>query len=421
MRPNAPWMLAFAMALSLAGSGLLSARATAQSPPAVTQILFTPSPLAQAGSLAAGQSAPLTVTAEDASGTPVAGASVEITLFEGAGNSSSPAPSDVGSLTTGGKVYASGTSFAATTDSGGQVVLTYQAPPSLPARGTATVQAQTSSTLVSQNLYSFGQPTSYVWSQDPIAPAQSLQANQSVGFDLQAHDASGDETVGAPVYLSFQPTSGGGAAYECSDANCTTYVALDSTPQLFLTDATGYVFLAYVAPPTLPAGGTDSVLAENAPSGATLQSFNGYAFGGPPPVITGFTPASGPVGTTTPVVITGQHFTGATQVSFVPSMAVGFECQDATANRWGGGNCRDQQVTFTVDSDTQITAWSPPDVVDATITVSTPAGTGQSATNFEQYCAGTSCPKLVTTGPFDGSITGGYSAAAPPLRLPRLP
>jgi len=73
--------------------------------------------------------------------------------------------------------------------------------------------------------------------------------------------------------------------------------------------------------------------------------------------ITSFSPESGLAGTT--VVITGSGFTGTTGVSFNLVPAV-----------------------FTVDSDTQITATVPEGATTGTITVTTPAGTGVSATQF---------------------------------------
>ena len=78
----------------------------------------------------------------------------------------------------------------------------------------------------------------------------------------------------------------------------------------------------------------------------------------PPPTITSFDPASGPVGTT--VVITGTGFTGATAVNFGSIAA----------------------TSFTVDSDTQITAIVPAGFAHSPIKVTTAGGTGKSATNF---------------------------------------
>jgi IPT/TIG domain/PASTA domain len=73
----------------------------------------------------------------------------------------------------------------------------------------------------------------------------------------------------------------------------------------------------------------------------------------PPPTIASISPASGPTTGGTAVTISGQDFTGATAVAFgaIPAAA------------------------FTVDSDTQITAASPPAAAGAVgIAVATPAG-----------------------------------------------
>jgi|GEM_PF-5168942 len=78
----------------------------------------------------------------------------------------------------------------------------------------------------------------------------------------------------------------------------------------------------------------------------------------PSPSITSFTPTSGWIGTS--VTLTGTNFTGAT--------AVKFNGIDATS--------------FTPDSDTKITCVAPTGVTTGAITVTSPAGTGTSSTNF---------------------------------------
>ena len=78
----------------------------------------------------------------------------------------------------------------------------------------------------------------------------------------------------------------------------------------------------------------------------------------PAPAVTGFLPASGPVGTS--VTLTGTGFSGATAVAFSGAAA----------------------ASFSVASATQITATVPAGATTGTIAVTTPGGTGTSATSF---------------------------------------
>jgi hypothetical protein len=75
------------------------------------------------------------------------------------------------------------------------------------------------------------------------------------------------------------------------------------------------------------------------------------------PSIKTFSPPSGPVGT--PVVITGMSLSQTTAVKFGTVTA-----------------------SFTVNSDTQVTATVPAGAVTAKISITTPGGTAVSATNF---------------------------------------
>lgn len=78
-----------------------------------------------------------------------------------------------------------------------------------------------------------------------------------------------------------------------------------------------------------------------------------------PPSIISFAPPSGPIGTV--VVLTGSSFTGATNVSFNGISA----------------------ISFHVDADSQITVTVPFGATDGLISVTTPIGTGFSATPFD--------------------------------------
>jgi hypothetical protein len=77
----------------------------------------------------------------------------------------------------------------------------------------------------------------------------------------------------------------------------------------------------------------------------------------PPPTISSFAPTGGPAGSS--VTISGSHLTGATAVSFNGAAA-----------------------SYTVDSDTQISATVPSGATSGPISVTTPGGTASSSTSF---------------------------------------
>jgi uncharacterized repeat protein (TIGR03803 family) len=127
-----------------------------------------------------------------------------------------------------------------------------------------------------------------------------------------------------------------------------TGVSFNGIPTTFTAKSDTY--LAAI----VPVGATNGSVTVTEPSG-TLKSNKTFLV---TPNVESFAPSSGPVGT--PVVITGNSFTGATTVTF--------DC------KW--------QASFTVDSDTQITAIVPPNATVGTITVRTAGGTYESTQTF---------------------------------------
>lgn len=91
------------------------------------------------------------------------------------------------------------------------------------------------------------------------------------------------------------------------------------------------------------------------------------------PSIASFTPGGGSIGTS--VTITGTNFTGATAVAFNGSSA-----------------------SFTVDGATQITATVPSGATTGPISVTTPLGTGYSASNFVVPAVSVSIPSQIFEG-----------------------
>jgi hypothetical protein len=102
------------------------------------------------------------------------------------------------------------------------------------------------------------------------------------------------------------------------------------------------------------------------------------------PTLTSIAPNSGPVAGGTSVVLTGTGFTGATAVTFGTDAA----------------------TSFTVNSDTSITATSPAHAAGpVTVTVTTPGG--QSGPQTFTYVAGPLAPTVLSLSPTHGPSTGG--------------
>jgi hypothetical protein len=110
---------------------------------------------------------------------------------------------------------------------------------------------------------------------------------------------------------------------------------------------------------TVPSGATTGPISVVAPGGTATSSGDFTVTAPSPPTITGFSPSSGPVGTS--VTITGSGFAGATDVRF-------------NGTSVGG--------SFTVDGDAQITATVPSGATTGPISVVAPGGTATSSGDF---------------------------------------
>jgi hypothetical protein len=163
-------------------------------------------------------------------------------------------------------------------------------------------------------------------------------------------------TVPAPTISSFTPTSGPvGTSVTITGSNFTgaTSVTFGGTSASF-TIISGTSVRA-----TVPAGAVTGLIAVTTPGG-TATSANAFTVSvtpPPAPTISSFTPTSGPVGTK--VTITGSSFTGATRVTF-------------------GGTT----ATFTVVSNTSLTATVPTGARTGSIVVTTAGGTATSSRSF---------------------------------------
>jgi uncharacterized repeat protein (TIGR03803 family) len=157
--------------------------------------------------------------------------------------------------------------------------------------------------------------------------------------------------MGLGPFVSFLPAARPvGHAVEILGQGFTgaTAVSFNGTAASFTVESDTYLTA------TVPAGATTGSITVSEPGGTLTSNKIFYVT----PQIFSFTPTTGAAGTT--VVIIGDGFLGATRVAFA--------C----------GN----QATFTVDSDTQITATVPASALTGAINVVTPSGPVGSTTVF---------------------------------------
>jgi hypothetical protein len=113
----------------------------------------------------------------------------------------------------------------------------------------------------------------------PIAATGTLAAGATVDVTLQATNSTFGcgffLSPGCDVWLSFDPTQGGGQAYLGSSF---LPLYLTSTPTKWTTDNSGNLTIHYKAPGILPAGGTDTLTAQNGASSATVVTTDTYIF-----------------------------------------------------------------------------------------------------------------------------------------------
>jgi len=173
-----------------------------------------------------------------------------------------------------------------------------------------------------------------------------------------------------PSIASFNPTSGlAGASVTINGNNFN-----GSSAVRFNGVSSGFAILSnsQIAT-TVPAGATTGKISVTNPDG-TATSLNDFVVLNPP-TISSFSPTSGGVGAS--VTILGNHFTGATSVTF-----------------------NNVSASFNVDSNTQIRATVPSAATTGLIRVTTPAGTAVSAGNF----AVTFAPIVTSFNPTSGLI-----------------
>ena len=198
-----------------------------------------------------------------------------------------------------------------------------------------------------------------------------------------------------PIITSFTPPIGRvGTEVTLTGSNFTgtSAVAFNGTPAATFTVDSGTQLRANV-----PSGATSGPISVTNPSGtgSSVTNFTAIIVIGRP-VITSFTPSSGPVGTQ--VTLTGSSFTNVTAVAFNGTPA----------------------ATFTIDSNIQLRATVPSSAATGPISVTNSFGSASSATNFTvttQSAAVTFEENLIGTASSSATLSTATSLTAAPGNL----
>jgi hypothetical protein len=236
---------------------------------------FGAPPIAPAGSLGPSQAVNFVVKVKN-NGVADPGGPVYLAYNSAAGGDSTTVPA----AQCGGTSQLGHTPVLCTANSAGQVSLTYTAPAQPPAQAVVLFTAGNTASnpsVSAQDHYLYA--TNFRFTTSPIANPGSLSANANVAVTLSADNASDQGVPNDTVYLSFNPTTGGGTAKVTGGADLTR------TPTLYHVNASGQIGLTYTAPAALPSSGIDSIVAQDLARSPQITNSTSYAFAASTPVI----------------------------------------------------------------------------------------------------------------------------------------
>ena len=217
-----------------------------------------------------------------------------------------------------------------------------------------SLSGQFSSVSVINNPNGYQASVAYVGNSITVTVTSSMPTAPSVTSPTAANITATSATLGGNV------TSDGGDAitdrgivYALTAVNANPLINGTGVFQVSVSGTTG-VFTTIVTGLTASSGYSFAAYATNS-VGTTYTSVGTFTTSASAmiPTVTAVSPASGPTAGGTTVIITGSNFTGATTVKF------------------GNGNA----TSFTVNSNTQITAVDPAGTGVVDVTVTTPGGT----------------------------------------------
>jgi hypothetical protein len=233
----------------------------------VAKYVLAPSPIAAAGSLAAGATVAVTLTAEDSTGAAVPSATVFL-AFKQAKTGGGSATAGTGAIALTLKPQ----SFVA--DTSGHIAISYHAHTPLATNGEDVITAQNTAslpTIKATDHYIYNSVTKYAVHPRPIAATASLAGNATVVVTLTALNSTGTAVPSAVVYLFFIPATGGGSAMVGT-------TALTGTPVAFTANSSGVISITYKTPAVRPTSGVDTIKARSAPTHPIVVGSDTYTF-----------------------------------------------------------------------------------------------------------------------------------------------
>ena len=256
--------------LAVGGAGPAALSAVAATPGPLATFVFSPSPIGASGTLTPGTPVTVTVTAKDAAGTPIPGASAWLALFAATATTSGSAVSQTKTLTT------NPSATPVTADSNGQFTIDYT--PGDATGGKDVLQAQNASTSptvkVTDTYRYFG--GSYTFTPNPIAGAGSVGSAQAVSGKVCVLDAAKVAIPGASAWLSFVAAAGSNGSAVAGNGTST---ALTGTPAPFTADGSGCIAWTYTGPTAPPSIGEDILTVQDWPDHVGVLQTDRYAFG----------------------------------------------------------------------------------------------------------------------------------------------
>jgi hypothetical protein len=249
----------------------------------VKSLVWSPNPIASAGSLSSGQTVNPTVTAMDQ---PAVGSPAPIpyvTIYVDQTPVANGGTAVANPWTSSTSVPLTGSVQPFSTDLNGVLSMAYTSGTATSGTDHLLAQEKASSpTVTSGDLYTYAQPTHYAFSAPwtPAAPYMAAQGGSPPAtVTLSPEDAGNAGVPNTNVWLSFTPT-GPATTVGKADVGSTH---LSATPQLFVTDPSGNIAITYTkaSGPTVPSGGQDIITAQSAASSPSMTATDAYVYGNP--------------------------------------------------------------------------------------------------------------------------------------------